>query len=118
VKLSVAPSGQVLIERGYWASADHSNWHYKRSRDEVSPARAAAFAASLNADRPAGVQTIGNGCPAPTTGAGGLSIEWIEADRHDRLTVSFGCPSGNGSQVAERLRHAPDLLGLRQFAFP
>jgi hypothetical protein len=118
VKLSVAPSGQVLIERGYWASADHSNWHYKRSRAEVSPARAAAFAARLSEARPAGIQSIGSGCPAPATGAGGLSIEWIEGDRHDRLTVTFGCRSGQDSQVAERLRHAPDLLGLSQLAFP
>ncbi len=105
----------MLIERGYWASAEHSNWRYKRSRAEVSPARAAAFAASLSADRPAGVQTVGTAaCPA-SSGDDGLSIEWIEADRHDLLTVKSGCP---GSQLAQRLRHAPDLLGLRQLALP
>jgi hypothetical protein len=114
----VAPSGQVLIERGYWASAGHSNWHYKRSRAEVSPDRAAAFATGLSAARPAGTQAIGSSCPAPASGDDGLSIEWIEADRHDRLTVTFGCPAGHDRQLAERLRHAPELLGLRQLAVP
>lgn len=103
------------MERGAWG-AGHSNWRYKRSRADVGPDRAAAFAASLNADRPVGTKTIaGAGCAAPATGDDGLSVEWIEADRDDRLTVKFGCRAG---PLADRLRHAPDLLGLRQLAFP
>ncbi len=106
------------MERGSW-TAGHGNWRYRRSRADIRPERAAAFAARLSADRPVGAQALGNGgCAAPATGDAGLSIEWIEADRHDLLTVEFGCPAGAGGQTAERLRHAPDLLGLRQLDFP
>lgn len=117
LKISVAPSGQVLIERGSWASATHGNWRYKRSRADVGPSRAAAFAASLSAHRPVGEQLAGGRCSAPATGDDGLSIEWIEANRHDRLVVKFGCVADN-AQIAEGLRHAPDSLGLRQLDFP
>ena len=108
------------MERGSW-SAGHSNWRYKRSHVNVGPARAAAFAASLSADRPAGTKSVGNAsCVVAATGDAGLSIEWLEADRDDRLTVKFGCPvgAGAGDRVAERLRLAPDALGLKQLAFP
>jgi hypothetical protein len=123
VKISVAPSGQVLIERGHWAGVN--NWSYKRSVVHVGATRAAAFAASLSADRPTGqhVQTGGANCPSASANggaaqSGGLVVEWIEADRHDLLNVPSGCRAGPGSQVAERLRHAPDLLGLHGLVFP
>lgn len=117
LKLSVAPSGQVLMERGSWA-AGRRDWHYRRSRTQVTPARAVAFAASLSADRPAGDSRKGAGCATPATGDEGLSIEWIDAGRHDRLIAKFGCAGDGSSQIAERLRHAPDLLGLRSLILP
>jgi hypothetical protein len=119
LKLSVAPSGQVLVERGYWG-AGHNNWRYKRSVAQVGPDRAAAFAASLSGDRPAGAQVLASSvaCPVPAADNDGLVIEWIEAERHDLLTLKFGCPAGRNSELAARLRHAPDLLGLRELAFP
>lgn len=119
LKISVAPSGQVLIERGYWAE-NHSSWRYKRSVAHVGATRAAAFAASLSGNRPDGAQALAGiaDCPGPVGEQGGLAIEWIEAERHDRLTVNFSCPPGRNSPTAEQLRHAPELLGLRQIAVP
>lgn len=119
VKISVAPSGGVLIERGHWDSG-HRAWRYRRAMAHVEPARAVDFAARLGAYRQAGerVLTGGTACPGPSAGDDGLTIEWIAASRHDLLTVRFGCPAGRASSLAETLRHAPDLLGLRQVAFP
>ena len=119
VKISVAPSGKMLIEHGGWDS-DHRNWRYWRTVADVGPARAAAFAASLKADRPTGEQVLASGatCSAPTTQDDGLRIEWLAAQRHDLLTAKFNCPAQRDSQLADRLRHAPDLLGLRQLRFP
>ena len=118
LKISVAPSGQVLVEHGQWAGASHT-WRYKRSVAHVGPARAAAFAAGLSGDRPTGTRlTSGAPCLGAAAEEDGLIIEWIEAERHDMLTFQFGCPAGRNSQMAERLRHAPDLLGLRGLVWP
>lgn len=119
LKVSVTPSGQVLIEDGHWAG-NGRNWVYKRSVAHVAPDRVAAFAASLSSNRPAGEQLLSGGptCPGPATEDDGLTIEWIEADRHDLLTFNFRCPARRDSPFAERLRHAPDALGLHQLVFP
>lgn len=110
IKISVAPSGKVLIERGRW-TGDNRDWRYRKSVAHVPPARAAAFAARVNAYRPTGDKALGS-CPASS--GDGLSIEWIAAERQDRLTVTFAC---SDAQAAEALRHAPDLLGLSQLNF-
>jgi len=117
VKISVAASGKVLIERGKWGY-DHRNWIYRRSTTNVGPERAAAFAARLGVDRPNGDQLLAGDATCPATEDDGLTIEWISSARHDLLTVQFRCPTGRDSQLAERLRHAPDLLGLREPALP
>lgn len=118
LKISVTSSGQVLMERGYW-TGDHSKWSYKRTVAHVGAERAAAFAASLSADRPSGARLLDGGiaCMAAVQDDG-LAVEWIEAERHDRLTVKYTCPAGRNTPVAERLRRAPDLLGLRGVVFP
>ena len=108
IKMSVAPSGKVLIERGYGAE---ESWRYKRSTAHVRAERAAAFAARLAAMRPVGRQDLA--CPAPGQGEG-LNIEWIEAGRHDQLTLAPGCDTAS----LAALLHAPDLLGLSQVTFP
>lgn len=110
IKISVAPSGKVLIERGRWTGANR-DWRYRKSVARVSPARAAAFAARVNAYRPAGDKALGT-CPASS--GDGLVMEWIAAERQDRLTVTFAC---SDAQAAQALRSAPDLLGLRQLDF-
>ena len=117
-KISVAPSGQVLIEHGRWAAG--GNWRYKRSVAHVGPVRAAAFAAGLNGDRPSGsrLMTDGDTCPGVATANDGMVVEWIEAERHDRLTLRFNCPVARHGEVAERLRHAADALGLREVVWP
>ena len=117
VKISVAASGKVLIERGKW-SYDHRNWLYRRSTSNVGPERAAAFAARLGADRPNGDQVLAGDATCPATEDDGLTIEWISSVRQDLLTVQFRCPTGRDSQLAQRLRHAPGLLGLREPALP
>jgi hypothetical protein len=117
VKISVAPSGRVLIERSSWTR--EQKWRYKRSTANAGPERAAAFAAGLRDDRPAGSGTLpsSTACPDPAAQDGGLVIEWIEAGRDDQLTVRFDCALPRNNPLAERLRRAPDLLGL-QLAFP
>ena len=119
LKITVTPSGTVLMERGEWLG-DHRNWRYKRSVAHVGPARAAQFAASLSGDRPVGDQLLISGptCPGPASEDDGLVIEWIDADQHDQLTFNFRCPARRDSPVAERLRRAPDLLGVSQIVFP
>jgi hypothetical protein len=114
LKISVAPSGKVLIERGHWTGGN-ADWRYRKSVAHVPPARAAAFAARVNAYRPVGT-SAGPACAA--TADDGVALEWIGADRHDRLTVTFACAGQPNSQMADALRHAPDLLGLRQLDFP
>lgn len=118
LKISVAPSGKVLIERTHWID-EHAKWQYKHAKAYVGPERAAAFAASLRADRPAGQRLLGgtSGCQDVGAGDGGLAIEWIEAGRDDQLNVKFGCALPRNSALAERLLHAPDLLGLHQLVF-
>jgi hypothetical protein len=109
VKISVQPSGKVLIERGHGAQ---ESWRYRRSLARTRPERAAAFAARLAALRPQGKQDLT--CAAPTTQDQGVSVEWIEGDRHDQLTIAPGC--GNASLAT--LMQAPDLLDLHQLVFP
>jgi hypothetical protein len=110
LKISVAPSGKVLIERGRWTGANR-DWRYRKSVAHVSPARAAAFAARVNAWRPTGDKALGS-CPASS--GDGLLVEWIATERHDRLAVTFAC---SDARAAEALRRAPDLLGLGQLNF-
>ena len=116
VKISVAPSGQVLIERTYLAGS----WHYKHQFAHVEPARAAAFAARLSAYRGGGGQPMANAstCAAPATAGDGVSVEWLEAGRRDRFAFNFACTRDSDRQVADALRHAPDLLGLGWLAIP
>lgn len=119
LKISVAPSGRILIERSH-SAGDNREWQYKRSIANVGPAAAAAFAAKLSAYRPMGapVSASDADCATPATPDDGLVIEWIEAGRHDQLTVNFSCPARGNSPLADMLRHAPDALGLRQLVFP
>ena len=119
LKVSVAPSGRILIERSH-SAGDNREWQYKRSIANVGPAGAAAFAARLSAYRPAGapVPTSDADCASAATLDDGLVIEWIEAGRHDQLAVNFRCPAQRNSPLADILRHAPDALGLRQLVFP
>ena len=45
-------------------------------------------------------------------------IEWIAAGQYDKARFAFGCPARRASQLADTLRHAPDVLGLRRVVFP
>ena len=118
VKLSVAPSGRVLFETTR-ATPTGDDWHYNRHMYRTDPANVAAFVAQLSTYRPAGERTTqAAACPAPATRDDGLSIEWLEAGRRDRLVLDFGCDAGRNSQIAQALRHAPDLLRLRQLTLP
>jgi hypothetical protein len=119
LKISVTPSGSVLIERGHWDSG-HTSWHYERSKAQVGPARAADFAGRVGAYRAAGDQTLAGGpaCPEPVAEDDGLTIEWVAAGQYDQARFNFGCPARRASQLADTLRHAPDVLGLRQLVFP
>ena len=117
MKLSVAPSGKVLIERGEWDTG-HRNWRYWRSSANAGPARAAAFAASLAAVRPVGEHVLAGDATCPAADDAGLTIEWISAERHDLLTFKHGCLAAQPSPLAETLRHAPELLSLHQPPYP
>lgn len=116
LRISVAPSGKILIERGHGAQ---ESWRYRRSIAHVRPDRAKAFLARVAAARPMGQQTwaAGPACPANAPGDA-LSIEWIEAERHDELTVPLGCEARREDATISALLHAPDLLGLSQLVFP
>jgi hypothetical protein len=111
VKISVSPGGKVLIERGHF-NGNNSDWRYRRYPARVSPDRAAAFTARLAAYRPQGRQMAT--CSAPAGQDSGVTVEWFEMGRHDQLNVTFACDA----QVAEAMRSAPELLGLKQLDFP
>jgi hypothetical protein len=115
LKISVAPSGKILIERGRGAE---ESWRYRRSVAHVRPDRAAAFAARLAAVRPLGKQVLAGGPACPAAQGDALAIEWIEAERHDELTVPLGCGARREDAAIAALLHAPDLLGLHQLDFP
>lgn len=114
VKLSVTPSGEVLIEHTYLAS----DWRYRRQITHVPPASAAAFANRLSALRLSPDQADAPACTGPAPQDDGVMIEWIEAGRHDQFTFRFGCAARRNSALADMLRHAPDALGLRRVVFP
>ncbi|MDE1918683.1 MAG: hypothetical protein KGJ57_22025 [Sphingomonadales bacterium] len=116
LRISVAPSGKILIERGHGAE---ESWRYRRSVAHVRPDRAKAFLARVAAVRPMGRETLAAG-PACPAGArdDALAIEWIEAERHDELTVPLSCGARREDSAISALLHAPDLLGLRQLVFP
>jgi len=119
VKITASPTGQVLIEVSNWDNI-HRDWKYQRSRAKVTRNTANAFAASLNAVRPVGEQALGVGglrCGAASRDDG-LTIDWIEYGRRDRLNVRFDCSGAGDSRLAQRLRHAPDVLGLRKLIAP
>lgn len=111
VKISVSPGGKVLIERGHF-NGNNSDWRYRRYPARVAPDRAAAFAARLAAYRPQGRQLAA--CTAPAGRDSGVIVEWFEMGRHDQLNVTFACDP----QIAEAMRSAPELLGLKQLDFP
>ncbi|WP_206241321.1 hypothetical protein [Novosphingobium terrae] len=110
LKISVSPGGKVLIERGHFSGG--SDWRYRRYTARVKPEQAAAFSARLTAYRPQGRQLAA--CTAPAGRDSGVVVEWFEMGRHDQLNVSFAC----NAQIAEAMRSAPDLLGLKQLDFP
>jgi hypothetical protein len=119
LKITVSPTGQVLIELGSWDDV-HRDWKYQRSRAKVSRNTANAFAASLDAVRPVGARALRTGgvaCAAAQRDEG-LTIEWIEFGRRDQLDVTFDCTDAVDGPAADRLRHAPDVLGLRRIAAP
>lgn len=103
LKLTVSPSGEVLIERSHWDQG-HIKWHYRRTTARTTPDRAASFAAFLAAPcQPSGPASA---TPSETT----VTVGWI-------------APSGTGQQTlagpcAARLAPAPDRLGLPQLALP
>ncbi len=111
LKISVSPGGKVLIERGHFTGSN-TDWRYRRYTARVTPERAAAFSARLAAYRPQGRQLAA--CTAPAGSDSGVIVEWFEMGRHDQLNVSFAC----NAQIAEAMRSAPDLLGLKQLDFP
>jgi len=118
-KISVSPTGQVLIELGHWNNV-HREWDYQHYGAKVKRNTANAFAASLNAIRPVGAATrriAGLACNTPTRDDG-LTIEWIEFGRRDFLDVTFDCSASGDSQLAQQLRHAPNILGLPRIAVP
>lgn len=119
LKITVSPTGQVLIELGSWDDV-HRDWKYQRSRAKVSRNTANAFAASLDAVRPVGAKALHTGgvaCAAAQRDEG-LTIEWIEFGHRDQLDVTFDCADAVDGPAADRLRHAPDVLGLRRVAAP
>jgi hypothetical protein len=114
-KITVSPTGEVLIEVGHW-DAVQRDWDYQHYKAKVKRNTANAFAASLKADRPSGEATLntpGLACGMPTRDAG-LTIQWLEFGRRDHLNVVFDCPGSGGHETAQRLRRAPDTLGLRR----
>ncbi|MBC2667260.1 hypothetical protein H7F51_17210 [Novosphingobium flavum] len=113
LKYSVTPSGSVLIESSGW-KADHSKWDYKHRTVEVGRDHAAALAASLGADRPSGNKAVGGDatCRGRTGESGAMTVEWIQAGRIDRLSLAEACPGAADGQLAQRLRHVPEQLGL------
>lgn len=116
VKISVAPSGKVLIERIYLSG----EWHYKRQITTVLQENAAAFAARLNAYRLPADQARASApaCAESDARDDGVAVEWIESGRRDRFTFTFGCAARRNSPLAEFLRHAPDVLALPPVVFP
>lgn len=118
-KITVSPTGEVLIELGHW-DAVQRDWDYQHYKARVKRNAANAFAAGLKADRPTGEASVhmsGLACTLPTRDAG-LTIQWLEFGRRDRLNVVFDCPASGDRQTAQRLRHAPDVLALRRIAAP
>jgi hypothetical protein len=53
VRLSVSPTGEVLIERGQW-DVIHQKWDYRRTPTKTKAQNAAAFIAAMAPDRPLG----------------------------------------------------------------
>ncbi len=118
-KISVSPTGQVLIETGHW-NALHRDWDYTHEKTRVKRNAVLAFAASLSAVRAAGQNSLrlaGPACAAASRDDG-LTIEWLEFGRRDLLTVQFDCAGSGDRQLADRLRHAPNMLGLKKVAVP
>lgn len=119
VRITVSPTGEVLIERGNWDNV-HRDWRYQRTRTKVKRNRANAFAQALNGDRPMGERTLrtaGLACDSHTRDDS-LTIQWIEFGRRDRLHVKFDCGMKSDSTLAERLRKVPNVLGIRQITAP
>lgn len=118
-KITVSPTGQVLIEYGHWDEVQR-DWDYKHYRAKVRRNTANAFAAGLTAVRPVGqraLRTAGLACAAAARDDG-VTIEWIEYGRRDLLDVTFDCAAPGDAQLAQRLRRAPDVLGLKRIAAP
>lgn len=119
VKITVSPTGEVLVERGAW-DITQQDWKYEHATSKVKRPKVNAFAANLNFDRPIGnkaLTTPGVDCRLSTREES-LTIEWMEYGRHDQLDVTFDCSAGGDTQLAQRLRHMPNVLGLRKIAVP
>lgn len=119
VRLSVSPTGEVLIERGNWDMI-HQKWVYRRTPTKTRPRNANAFIAALDGDRPLGIKAVsGNaGCTAPESDAGGsVALRWVDGLRDDRLNVSFACAPYAGSTWERHVREAAALLSLSRPIF-
>ncbi|MFD2783699.1 hypothetical protein ACFS32_24690 [Novosphingobium pokkalii] len=119
VRLSVSPTGEVLIERGQW-DVIHQKWDYRRTPTKTKAQNAAAFIAAMAPDRPLGVKAIsGNEACTATTGdaGGGVALRWVDGLRDDRLTVSFACAPYAGSTWERHVRDAAALLKLSRPIF-
>jgi len=119
VRITVSPTGEVLIERGNWDAAG-LKWRYRGATSRVKRNTANAFAAALEVERPVGEKSrvvTGLACDMPIRDDS-LTIEWIEFGRKDRLTVKLDCTVQGDSRTVERLRRMPNILGLPTIAVP
>ena len=118
VRLSVSPTGEVLIERGSWDIV-HQKWVYRRTPTKTRGQNADAFIAALAGDRPLGVKAISGteGWTATGDAGGNVALRWVDGMRDDRLTVSFACAPYAGSTWERHVRDAAALLKLNRPIF-
>jgi hypothetical protein len=113
LKLTASSTGQVWIERGYWAG-EYSIWQVRRRRVRVTPERFAQLREHLRPHRPQGELLLDRpeACSYFEDDAGEVRVEWRGGGGDSRLRYDFGCDGDTRRAMADALRRAPRPLGI------
>ena len=114
LKITASSTGQVWIERGYWAG-EYSIWQVRRRRVRVAPARFAKLRDHLRPHRPQGELLLDRPetCSFFEDDLGGVRVEWRGGGVDSRLRYNYGCDGDTRRALADALRTALRPLGIR-----
>lgn len=119
IKVIGMDDGRVWIKHSYWAGR-YTDWTTEWDMKRIAPENFAKFREKIRPYRPRGQRELQDKPPCTEfwTDMDGVRVEWRDASGNDNLILNFGCDHEANGTMANALRAAPSLLGIKGLKLP